>query len=590
MVRSRHPRGRLHGLPAATTIVWLVIVAGFSGCMRKPGPAAEPAVTGGGSRPDAAGIAFDDIARASGLAHAHPPQPRPLTALDAFGCGCGLFDQDDDGRLDVFFVADPHPLLFRGAADGSFHDVTAETGLAGLTGDHWTGCAVGDENGDGRLDLLVTGFHRLALLRLGGDGRYTDVTQARGLDPGNHGRWGTSAGFMDLDGDGDHDLVILNYVVFGPDVKRYCELVPGVISGCPPREYEPEFGEVWRNDGDAGFTLVDPEVSGIAATSGIGLVLAFTDYDDDGRIDFYIGNDGTRAELMHNLGGMAFENVGETSGVAASRDFDAMSAMGADWADYDRDGRLDLAVSDFQKKGFALYHADGQGLFLEVGTRTGLALATHSRLGFGTTWLDMDNDAFPDLCFANGHVYDNVAAIEPGATFRQPVSLFRNLAGRRFVDVVPALAAAVARPLVGRGSATGDVDNDGRLDLLVVDYEGPPMLLANRSRTGHHWIELELRAALPNRFAYGARAVGRLGDAVWVGEVTPTSSYLSSSDPRIHWGLGAASRLDALEIRWPSGRRETFHDVAADAILRIEEGSGPPRRLEVAVRPADTAP
>ena len=573
-------------------ILWLAIVASAAGCGgRPPAPATGAAPRVADTQPDAAGIDFVDVAASSGIVQTYPPQPRPLTALDAFGCGCGLFDHDDDGRLDIFLVADPHPRLYRGTTDGTFRDVSAETGLSRLSGDHWTGCAVGDENGDGRLDLLLTGFHRLALLRLGADGRYEEVTTDRGLDPANHGHWGTSAGFMDLDGDGDHDLVILNYVVFGPDVKRYCELVPGVISGCPPREYEPEFGEVWRNDGADGFTLVAPEISGIAATSGIGLVLAFTDYDDDGRVDFYIGNDGTRAELMHNLGGMAFENVGEISGVAASRDFDAMSAMGADWADYDRDGRLDLAVSDFQRKGFAIYHADGNGLFLEVGNRTGIARATHARLGFGTTWLDMDNDAWPDLCFANGHVYDNVAAIEPGATFRQPVSLFRSLAGRRFVDILPGLDATTSRPLVGRGSATGDVDNDGRIDLLVIDYEGPPLLLVNRSRTDHHWIELDLRAALPNRFAYGARAVGRRGDAIWVGEVAPASSYLSSSDPRIHWGLGDATRLDSLEIRWPSGRRDTFHDVDVDTILRIEEGAGP-RRLDVphGPRAAEAAP
>ena len=308
------------------------------------------------------------------------------------------------------------------------------------------------------------------------------------------------------------------------------------------------------------------------ATNGVALVLAFTDIDDDNRMDFYIGNDGTRAELMRNQGGMKFENAGVASGLSADRDDKALAAMGADWADYNRDGRLDITITNFQHKGFAVFRNEGNGLFLEVGAATGIALPTSERLGFGAKWVDLDNDGWPDIFYVNGHVYDNVGEFEKGVLFRQPIMLFRNLEGKRFVDLAPVLGGDLQRPLVGRGSATGDFNNDGRVDLLVVDFEGSPMLLENRSRTPYHWITLELRSASPNEFAYGARATGHAGGNVWVAEVSPASSYLSSSDPRIHWGLGAFERLETLTLRWPSGEEQTFEDVLADRFLRITEG------------------
>lgn len=531
--------------------------------------AARPETAG---PPDTAGIDFADVTPQKGIAFTWPNQPRPMRAREAFGCGCAFFDYDNDGWLDVLLVADPHAILYRNIQGERFEDVSAEAGLTLTRAEDWIGCAVGDYDGDGWLDLLLTGFHRLALLRNAAGGRFEEVTGQVALDPFNHEHWGSSAGWMDLDGDGDLDLVVLNYVVFGPEVKQYCELHPGVLSGCPPREYEPEFGEIWRNNGERGFELIDAETSGMSTTSGVALVLAFTDYDDDNRMDFYIGNDGTKAEMMHNQGQMRFENVGEMSGLSVGREYKPMAAMGADWADFNRDGLLDLTVTDFQKNCFAIYRNEGGGFFLEVGNLTGITLTTCNRLGFGAKWIDMDNDRWPDISYTNGHVYDNVADMEKGADFRQPIMLFRSLEGRRFVDLVPALRSELKRPLVGRGSATGDFNNDGRLDLLVVDFEGPPMLLENRSQTPHHWLSLELRAAAPNVFAYGARVVGHAGGEVWISEVTPASSYLSSSDPRIHWGLGSFERLDKLVVRWPSGEEQTFDDVAADQFLRITEG------------------
>lgn len=549
-----------------------VLLAG-SNCRRtSPGSEAAAPEIEASPPPDPAGIAFADVTRQRGIEFTWPKQPRPMRSPEAFGCGCALLDYDNDGWLDVLLAADPHAVLYRNIKGERFEDVSAEVGLSRIEGNDWIACAVGDYDGDGWLDILLTGFHRLALLRNAAGQKLEDVTGQVELDPFNHGHWGASAGWMDLDRDGDLDLVILNYVVFGPESKQYCELHPGVFSGCPPREYEPEFGEVWRNNGERGFELIDAETSGMNTTSGVALVLAFTDFDDDKLMDFYVGNDGTKAEMMHNLGDMKFENVGELSGLSVGRDYKPMAAMGADWADFNRDGLLDMTVTDFQKNCFALYRNEGNGFFLEVGNLTGISLSTCNRLGFGAKWIDMDNDRWPDICFANGHVYDNVGDMEAGVEFRQPIMLFRNLKGERFVDLVPVLGGDLARPLVGRGSATGDLNNDGRADLLVVDYEGPPMLLENRSQTPHHWLSLDLRAAAPNVFAYGARATAHAGGEVWVREISPASSYLSSSDPRIHWGLGPFEQLEKLVIRWPSGDEQTFENVAADQFLRITEG------------------
>jgi hypothetical protein len=307
-------------------------------------------------------------------------------------------------------------------------------------------------------------------------------------------------------------------------------------------------------------------------THGMGLVLAFSDLDEDGLMDFYVGNDGIPADLLHNLGGMRFENIASLAGVAVSDSSSPVSAMGADWADFDRDGRLDLAVTNWQGESFVLFRNLGGNLFMDCARRTDLARNTRNRMGFGGKWVDFENDGWPDLFFVNGHVYDNSAEIHgPEVPFRQRMCLFSSIEGKTFVDVVPAQGADVQRTMVGRGSATADFDNDGRADLLAVDFEGEVLLLENRTEMKNHWLTLDLRGEAPNVFANGARVEGRSGDRVWLSEVSPASSYLSSSDPRVHWGLGACTKLDTVTVHWPSGGKETLHDVAADQILRVVE-------------------
>jgi hypothetical protein len=519
------------------------------------------------------GVAFVDVADERGLRYSWPEQARPIPILEAFGSGCAAFDADNDGWQDVLLVGDPYPALYHSEAGAAFTDSTAGSGLSQSTGD-WSGCAIGDYNGDGLLDILLTGFRCLALYKNQGRLRFELATAEAGFPSDNHGHWGASAGFMDFDGDGWLDLVILNYVAYGPESQKYCEHRPGVRSGCTPGHYTPQKGEIWRNTGTGSFELV-PEKAGMHESHGNAMVLAFTDLDADGRVDFYIGNDGLPSDFMHNLGDMKFENIGARSGLAISDFQHYMASMGADWADYDRDGHLDLTVTNFQKFGSVLFHNAGNNVFSDAAYRMGVKTATKNRLGFGAKWLDFDNDGWVDISYANGHVYDNAPEVEgPEAAFRQPLSLLHNESGTRFVDIVAGLGPDVRRTMVARGSASVDFNNDGRVDLLLVDHEGPVMLLENRTEAKHHWIKLDLRGPAPNRFAYGARVVGTGGGRTWVADVSPASSYLSSSDPRIHWGLGDVRKLDTLTIRWPSGEKQTLHDLAVDRILHIEFGPG----------------
>jgi hypothetical protein len=493
--------------------------------------------------------------------------------LEAFGCGCAFLDYDNDGWQDILLVGKGNCSLFRNQGNGHFEDVTAAVGLADIKGD-WNGVAVGDYDGDGYLDLVLTGYHQLSLLKNLKGKRFADVTRQGGLDPRNHGHWGASAAFMDLTGKGTLDLIILNYVIFGPKEPQYCELRPGVRSGCPPDYYRPEFGELWQNLGNSKFKDVSAS-SGFKSTHGKALVIAFVDLDGDGKPDFYIGNDGTPSDLMWNRGGLRFKNISEESGTAlAVEPHHAMAVMGADWGDYDRDGKLDLIVTGFSDESYAVYHNLGNKLFEQTSGTLGIAQPTFKPLGFGAKWIDIDNDGWPDVFFVNGHVYDRVEEIDPLSTYRQPPMLFHNEHGKSFVDLVPKLGGDIAKPLVGRGSATGDFDNDGRIDMLVVDYEGKPLLLHNLTETKNHWITLDLRSNGPNRFAYGAEISAHAGKEVWSGLVSPASSYLSSSDPRIHFGMGSISKLDSITIRWMSGRTETLRDVKADRIIRVVEGLG----------------
>lgn len=559
----------LRRIPASCFLLALGLLCG---CGRSGPPLATAPLVPAAPAPDTAGIRLEDVAASSGLDYVWPPLQRPLRNLESFGSGCAFLDYDNDGWQDILLVARPFCRLYRNLHNGRFEDVTSQVGLDKITG-YWTGCAVGDYNGDGTLDLVLTGYHCLAVLRNEGCQRFRDDTAAAGFDSHNRGHWATSAGFMDLAGHGRLDLVLLNYVIFGPNEPQTCSPAPGVVTGCPPTTYRPEFGEIWENVGHGRFREIDP-AEGMRSTHGKALVVAFADPDSHGRMDFYIGNDGMPAELMRNQGKMHFDNIGISAGVAYGSLDHAIAAMGADWGDYDRDGKPDLIVTGFSNEAFALFHNAGAATFELASDRTGLSQPTYKPLGFGAKWADLDNDGWEDLIFTCGHVYDTVETTDPQLKFRQPMMLFRNLGGRTFQNLGPALGGAMTKPILGRGLATGDFDNDGRIDFLAVDMEGAPILMHNLSAVSHHWITLDLRAGGENRFAYGAQVRARSGGQTWIGQVSPASSYLSSCDPRVHFGLGDLARLDEISIRWPDGHTEILHDIAGDKILTVTEGKG----------------
>ena len=500
------------------------------------------------------------------MTYSWPPERKPLTILDAIGGGCAFLDYDQDGWLDILLVTKPHARLWRNDGKGKFTQITEQAGLQAVQG-HWRGCAVGDYDGDGVPDLLLTGYKRLALLQ-NRSGRFQDVTQEAGLSPTNRGHWALSAGFMPLGESGRLDLVIVNYVRFGPAEHQYCYLKRGIKSGCPVNHYKPEFPEIWENIG--GRFREAAESAGLGDTHGRAMVVAFADVNNDRRIDFYVGNDGLPAELMINRGGLRFENHGIRSGAAFGPMNHPIAAMGADFADYDRDGRMDLTVTAFADEQYSLLRNAPDGIFEYKSDEAGLTGPTYRTLGFGAAFLDFDNDGWQDIVYANGHVYDNAEAMDPLTTYRQSIQLFHNRPGepgRTFIDLAADLG--LAWPIVGRGSAVGDCDNDGRQDLLIVDYEGVPLLLRNESESANSWLTLDLRGDKPNTFAYGARVEARAGRERWTAEVSPAKSFLSSSDPRVHLGLGKSAPLDSLVIRWPDGKSQTLNGVKANQVLRI---------------------
>jgi hypothetical protein len=515
-------------------------------------------------------IRFEEVAVARGLQLTLPEQPRPMRTIEAFGCGCASFDFNNDGWQDILIVSDPYPNLFQNQQDGTFANVTHAAGLDAIPEGNWTGCAVGDYDGDGWLDILLTGYHCLCLCRNIDGQKFKNVTADVELDPGNQQQWGAGAGFMDLDGDQWLDLVILNYVHFDSETQQFCDNGDGVQTSCPPKVYQPEYGEIHRNVGGKRFQLI-PADNGMSSTNGIGLVLAFSDLDGDGKTDFYIGNDARDADLMHNQGGMQFQNAGLSSGIAMSRRSEPLAAMGADWGDYDRDGRLDLTVTDFQDKGAVLFRNLGNMVFADVSEKTGIRRATSRYLGFGLNWLDFDNDGWLDIGYVHGHVYENIADWRTDVTYKQPIALLHSKSGESFKDVLSSQNESVTRAIVGRGSASLDFDNDGRMDFLVVDYEGPVLLLQNQTDSENHWIKLNLRGRSPNTFGYGAKIRLVSGEQQWVEQVAPSSSYLSSKDPRVHLGLGQVTHIEELMIEWPSGAVQKITDVRADQILNISE-------------------
>ena len=528
---------------------------------------------------------FTDVTAAAGIRFRHTSgSPEKSYIFEAKGGGVCLLDYDGDGLLDVYFVngstiedvrgsAGPPSALYRANGDGGYTDVTRE---AGVEGRGWgMGCVVGDYDNDGRPDLYVLGLNGNVLYRNGAGGRFTDATQRASL---SDGRWSTSAAFLDYDRDGDLDLYVANNIQV--DVRRSPLSLPGPDCNyrgtrvmCGPKGLAGATDAFYRNEGDGTFSEVTAAAGLLETRPGYGLGVAVGDYDDDGWPDIYVANDSTPSYLYRNRGNGTFEEVALLAGVAVSDEGMEQAGMGTDFGDYDNDGRLDLTKSNFSFEASNLYHNEGDGTFVDLAsTRAGLGRPTYPLVSWGTKFLDYDNDGWKDVVVANGHVYPYLRRSPPGGeAYEQPRLLFRNLGGGRFVEV--ASESGLQERRSSRGLAVGDLDNDGDLDVVIVNLDGAPSVLRNDGGNRRNWLVLRLRGTASNRLGLGARVTATTGKLRQVVEATTAGSIFSASDSRVHFGLGASAEA-VLEVRWPRGKVQALGRLAANQIVEVDEERG----------------
>jgi hypothetical protein len=522
---------------------------------------------------------FTDVSEKSGVArfrHSDGSSGRRFF-VEQMGGGCALLDFDNDGWLDVYLCSGaplpgyrgprPRNALFRNNRDGTFADVTAAAGVA--CGRYTIGSAAGDYDNDGFPDLYLCCFGKNVLYRNNGDGTFRDVTARAGVgDP----RLSASAAWGDFDSDGFLDLYVANYVRYRLDRDLWCSKFPGQKSYCGPTLYPPEVDTLYRNNGDGTFTDVSVR-AGIRSQAGNGLAVLWFDANEDGRQDLFVANDQTPNVLWRNDGGGRFTEVATEMGVAYSELGVAQAGMGVDAGDYDNDGQIDLVVTNFSEESNSLFHNEGDR-FREVSFPAGVGSETLLTLGFGVGFLDYDRDGWLDLFFANGHVMDDIERYSDVVTWAQPNQLFRNRGSapgvRRFEEVSQA-AGVAGRRAVHRGAAFGDLNNDGRTDILVSTLRGAPTLLENDCAPDAHWLQILLRAAWGNPQAVGAVVTLTAGGRTQRRDLRGGGSYASSNDLRPLFGLGTAARVDRLHVRWPSGRESVLNDLPADRLLAIEE-------------------
>jgi hypothetical protein len=504
--------------------------------------------------------------------------------LETMGAGVALFDYDNDGRLDIFLVngaplSDPTSKgtipqktdsqywnrLYHQKPDGTFEDVTEKAGLQG-TG-YGFGVAVGDYDNDGFEDLYVTAYGGNKLYHNNGNGTFTDVTQKAGVAGSG---WSSSAAWVDLDGDGFLDLVVLRYLDWDFDDIWCGQHKEGYREYCHPDFFKPISPLIYHNNKDGTFTEVAQQTGLGKPAKGLGIAIA--DYDRDGHIDLFFANDSMVEFLYRNKGNGTFEEVGLASGVAVDMDARTYAGMGVDFADYNNDGWPDLVVTDLANQRYALYQNNGDGTFNYASHTAGIGQMTLSHSGWGVRFLDYDNDGWKDILIAQGHDLDTINLTFPNLRYREPMLLARNT-GHGFVDVSQQSGSVFQKPWVARGMAIGDIDNDGRLDAVVTTNDGPVHILHNETPSANHWILLKLVGHKSNRDAIGAEVTLVTASGPQYATVSTASSYLSASDKRVHFGLGHETVAQTIEIRWPSGIRQTLKNIAADQILQIDEPS-----------------
>jgi hypothetical protein len=528
-------------------------------------------------------VTFVDVAHSAGIAFRHDNAASPQKYLiETMGSGCGWIDYDQNGLLDLYLVngaatavyAPQQRLcssLYRNNGDGTFTDVTAKAGV-GAEGLFGMGVAVGDYDNDGFPDLFVLGYGRCILYHNNGDGTFTDVTAGAGVQ--NSGLWASSAAWFDYDNDGRLDLVIANYVDWSPEHNFYCgDRGPGMRSYCHPDDYHGQPPTLFHNNGDGTFTDVSKS-SGLGLKGGNGLGVVTFDYDNDGWQDIFIANDHMPNFLFHNNRDGTFREVGYVAGVAVSADGQFEAGMGTDAADTTGSGRLDLIVAHLDMQLARIYQNMGDQTFEDATLRSKLSYSTYHISTFGARFMDYDNDGWRDLFLANGHVLDNIERYHADTKYAEPKMLFRNIGHGIFENVSDRLGPDFQLPRVSRGAAIADFDNDGDLDILVNNCGQQPQLLRNDGGNANHWVEIFLIGTKSNRDGVGARLKVVAGDLVLFDQRKGGMSYQSAQDPRLHFGLGAHSSVDSLEILWPSGRATNLTKVKADQIIAVKENVG----------------
>ncbi len=565
-------------------VVW-VLLAGEALGQAHSAPSAVPAgakerVCRGRTAPQ-----LEDVTKRSKIHFVHQSAPEKKYIVESMGGGVVVVDYDRDGWPDIYFTNAPtvdeaiagktaRGALYHNNHDGTFTDVTDKAGVA--TPCFAMGGAVGDYNNDGWPDIYVTCLGGNVLYRNNGDGTFTDVTAKAGVADG---RWSTGAAFADYDGDGFADLMVTNYVDFKlNDLPKFgssptCRY-RGIDVQCGPRGLRGAGDSLFHNNGDGTFTDVSKAAHVEDKPGYYGLGVLWSDLSGTGRPDIYVADDSTPNYLYRNEGNGTFTDIGLESGTAVSGDGSEQGSMGVAVADYNHTGRFSIYVTNFESEFNTLYRNEGKDNFTDVSYDAGVAVPTLPYVKWGTVFADVDNDGWADLLSVNGHVYPQVDALPSGARYREPQNLLLNQKDGTFCDASGQAGATLTEPRVGRGLAAADFDNDGNVDFVIENLDGQPLLLRNPGVKGAHWVTFELAGVKSNRLALGARVTVRAGGLTQMDEVRSGGSYLSQSDLRVHFGLGAAAKIDAVEVRWPTGKVEVLKDLAVDRIYAVMEGAG----------------
>jgi hypothetical protein len=612
---KRNMRDRFAGIFASLLLAMIYMLAATPQALSqqpeaKPAPAqmqgsvstggAHAAILDSEKRPITAGgfvdsgpIVFQDVAKQAGLTSWRHVMGTEETRfiLDTIGSGVALLDYDNDGWLDIYLVngstydamsgkaTPPHAALFHNNHDGTFTDVAEKAGVAN---DRWGfGVAVGDYDNDGWPDLYVTNFGKNRLYHNNHDGTFTDVAEKAGVTLGN---WSTGATFGDYDGDGRLDLFVPGYVHYDlehPPVSGSAEVAfticefRGMKVMCGPRGLKGEPDHLFHNNGDGTFTDVSVKAGVADSTRYYGLTAVFADVNNDGKVDLMVANDSTPNYLYLNKGDGTFEDASYTSGYALNENGRETASMGIAVGDYLNNGLLDLYNTVFSDDYNPLYRNEGGANFTDVSYQAGIAEPTIPFLGWGTGFLDYDNDGWKDLLAVNGHVYAGVDQSDWGTTFAERPLLFHNLSKGKFELVPPVKGTGLASVFTGRGTAFGDLFNDGKIDVVINQLHNVPALLRNVCATKNHWVALKLIGGPKSpRDAVGATVYLTAGGMRQRGDVISGGSYASSNDPRVHFGLGEATAVERVEIHWPSGNVEKISLPAVDRIYSVEEGRG----------------